>query len=58
MMNFVKKKSNRGEDKIVVDTTNKVICYQWVDNKVVNCVMSMLDYKIADVKTRIGPQKH
>jgi Transposase IS4 len=51
------KKNGRGTYKFSVDSDNKVLCCQWVDSKVVNCVSSILSTEIAKVKRQVGSNK-
>jgi hypothetical protein len=49
-MNLTKKDDNHRAYKFMVDTDNNVLCCQWVDSKVVNCVSSIMTTEIAKVK--------
>jgi Transposase IS4 len=53
----LEKKEGRGKYKFVVDKDNKVVCCQWVDSKVVNCVSSILSLEVAEVSRQIGSEK-
>jgi Transposase IS4 len=53
------KKDGRGKYKITasVDKDNKVMCAQWVDSKVVNCVSSILLAEVEEVHRQVGSKK-
>jgi Transposase IS4 len=51
------KNDGRGKYKFAVDNNNKVLCCQWVDSKVVNCVSSILSYEIKEIKRQVGSDK-
>jgi hypothetical protein len=46
-----------GKYKFAADNNNKILCCQWVDSKVVNCVSSILSYKIKEIKRQVGSDK-
>ena len=54
---LLKKTSPRGTVKLYYDSTNKIICGQWNDNKVVNFVSSWLNKGVVDIKRQVGPNK-
>jgi Transposase IS4 len=51
------KEANRGTFKMLIDKTNNVLCVQWVDSKVVNCVSTVLTDAIGSVKRQRGKHK-
>jgi Transposase IS4 len=51
------KKDGRGKYKLTVDKDNRVMCAQWVDSKVVNCVSSILSSEIQEVHRQVGSKK-
>jgi Transposase IS4 len=58
LMNLGKTKSeDRGKYKFSVEKNNKVICYQWVDSRVVNVVSSFLSTEITKIYRQVGSKK-
>jgi len=53
----LRKKQPKGTMKLAVDKTNGVLCTQWVDSKVVQCVTTKLNAKIGEVERREGQKK-
>jgi Transposase IS4 len=53
----LEKKEQRGTYKFVADENNKVICCQWVDSKVVNCVSSILSTEVGEIHRQVGSTK-
>jgi Transposase IS4 len=56
LMNL-EKKDGRGTYKFSVDKSNKIVCCQWVDSKVVNCVSSCVTSEVEEVKRQVGSTK-
>jgi len=53
----LKKSQDKGTRKLAVDRINGVMCAQWVDSKVVNCVSSQVSTRVDAVKRQNGSQK-
>ena len=51
------KKQPRGTSKKIIDKTNRVMSLQWVDNKVVKVISSVLSAKDEKVKRRVGSKR-
>lgn len=51
------KKVPRGSFKVAYCDKAKLAAFQWCDSKVVNCVSSLLDFRIGQVQRQIGRNK-
>jgi len=54
---MVKDKSKRGQSVLSYDSSNRIICGEWMDSKVVNFAMSLIDSTSSTVQHQIGSQK-
>ena len=53
----LKKKQPKGTTKLMVDKVNGVLCVQWVDSKVVQCVSTKMNAKIGVVGRQVAHKK-
>jgi len=53
----LKKKQPKGTMQLMVDKTNGVLCAQWVDSKVVQCISTKINTKVGVVSHQTGQQK-
>jgi hypothetical protein len=56
MMNL-HKKSGRGAYKMAICDAANIAAFQWCDSKVVNCVSSYLDFRVASTQRRVGSDR-
>jgi len=54
---MLKDKSIRGKSVLSYDTSNRIICGEWMDSKVVNFATSLVDTTSSTVQRRIGSQR-
>jgi len=54
---MLKDKSIRGKSALSCDTSNIIVCGEWMDSKVVNFATSLVDTTSSTVQRRIGSQR-
>jgi len=55
--NMTKNKDNRGGHVLSCDSSNQIICGEWMDSKVVTFATSVMDTSSTTMQRRIGSQK-